>query len=95
VDYEFRIKSLERETAHLKEMQELSRERHDTSDERLTLIQEILATVGQRLQELVGAQNNLFIAQEKLTLDQSVTEQKLQQLIDIIIRGQQNGHGKS
>jgi len=88
VDYEFRIKLLEKETAHLKEMQEISRERHDTSEERLTLMQEILGAVTSRIQEVVEVQNQLAV-------DQRVTEQKLQQLIDLMIRGQQNGHGKS
>ena len=88
MDYEFRIKLLEKETAHLKEMQEISRERHDTSEERLTLMQEILGAVTSRIQEVVEVQNQLAV-------DQRVTEQKLQQLIDLMIRGQQNGHGKS
>jgi hypothetical protein len=88
VDYEFRIKLLERETAHLKEMQEISRDRHDTHDERLTLIQQILGAVSSRIQEVVEVQNQLAV-------DQRVTEQKLQQLIDVLLGGQQNGHGKS
>jgi hypothetical protein len=65
----------------------VNRERHDTADERLTRIQEILGDAATRIREVVEAQNQLVVSQ-------AITEQKLQALTDLLLREPRNGHGK-
>lgn len=77
MDYEFRIKIAEKELAHLKEMQALFRAHQDALDVSIGA----LSTVTERIEA------NL----ERLTAAQLLTEQKLQNLIDILVREHGNG----
>ena len=87
VDYEFRIKLLEKETAHLKEMQTLLGQGEDVADDRLDKTQAILATVGTRLQEIAEAHNNLTIDLDRL-------DKKFEALVDLLLHQPRNGHEK-
>ena len=42
MDYEFRIKLAEKELAHLRDMQEIQRQRQDTTDARFEAIERLL-----------------------------------------------------
>jgi septation ring formation regulator EzrA len=78
VDYEFQIRLAEKELAHLREMQAIMRSHQDAHDQSLSVI-------GSRLDRI---EDNL----EKVTALQAVTEQKLQGLIDLLVREHRNGH---
>jgi hypothetical protein len=78
VDYEFQIRLAEKELTHLREMQAIMRSHQDAHDQSL-------AVLGSRMDRI---EDNL----EKVTVLQAVTEQKLQSLIDLLVREHRNGH---
>jgi hypothetical protein len=77
MDYEFRIKLAEKELAHLKEMQDIMRTHQDVHDASF-------AAVNTTLDRIEGIL-------EKLSVAQLATEQKLQSLIDVLLRDHSNG----
>ena len=78
MDYEFSILAAEKELAHLKEMQALYAAHQEVHDK-------AFAAVGSRLDRIEEIL-------EKLALAQAATEQKLQSLIEILVREHRNGH---
>lgn len=77
IDYEFRILVIEKELAHLKEMQNLIRLHQDAHDQSLGAVENILERI----------ESNV----EKLSAAQLITEQRLQNLIDVLAREHSNG----
>lgn len=75
MNYEFRIRTLERELAHLIAMKDLARERMDTTDHRLTSLEaitrenaETAKSLAESVASLVGRMDGLIeamIAQQK------------------------------
>ena len=53
MDYEYRIQLLEKETAHLREMQRLAIDRQDTADMRLDKLGEITHLLASKIDTLV------------------------------------------
>ena len=69
MDYEFRIKVLEQETAHLTAMKDIARERQDTTDNRLTKLEaislenaETVKSLAESVLSLVGRMDQLIEA---------------------------------
>ena len=79
MDYEFRIKIAEKELAHLREMQTLYRARADAHDASLAALDTLTGRIEANLEQITAAQ--------------LVTERKLQNLIDILVR--EHGNGRS
>lgn len=79
MDYEFRIKIAEKELAHLKEMQSLFLARQDAHDASIAMLDKITGQIEANL--------------EQITALQLVTERKLQNLIDVLVR--EHGNGRS
>jgi hypothetical protein len=77
MDYEFRIKLLEQETAHFREMQKLLRERQDTTDERMDKLQ----ALSKETLEAVAA----------LTGNITILAAKVDQIADMILGKRSNG----
>ncbi|MFN0165572.1 MAG: hypothetical protein ACKV22_03995 [Bryobacteraceae bacterium] len=78
MDYEFRIHLLETETAHLKEMLQIARERQDTADNRLDRLQSIT----------LNAANTV----DKLAATVDVLAGKMDALVEALLRQHSNGH---
>jgi hypothetical protein len=78
MDYEFRILVAEKELAHLREMHALMRSHIDAHDASFTAA--------------IGRFDRIETNLEKLSLLQIQTEQKLQGLIDALVREHSNGH---
>ena len=77
MDYEFKLRQVEEEARHEKAMRKLQGERLDAHDSTIAAIQLILERTERNI--------------EALTVTQTVTEQKLQNLIDLIAREHTNG----
>jgi hypothetical protein len=78
MDYEFRIQLLEKETAHLREMQQLSIQRQDTTDMRLDKLGEITHLLVEST-TLLGSK-----------IDALVT--RMDSFLDTALRPPHNGH---
>ena len=92
MNYEFRIHSLERELAHLREMQTIHRAHTDVHDTSFEAIGNRLGNIDANLDKLSSLQ---VVTEEKLQsllTTQKATEQKLQSLIDLLLREHPNGH---
>jgi len=81
MDYEFSIQLLQKEAAHLKEMQDIARQRQDLTDQRLERIQDLLIQAATNIRDLTAAQ--------------ATTDRNLKDLIEALLHRPTNGHGKS
>jgi len=81
MDYEFRIKQAELELAHLRELQQLHRERQDAHESSLNSLQAIVERTAENL--------------DILTVQTGKLEAKIDQLVDALLHGRaRNGdHG--
>jgi len=90
VDYEFRIKLLETELAHMREMQQLGRERQDTADGRLDLTKVLidnLVIIATRNNESIG-RNTESIAMLTEKIDKLTTN--VNNLVGALLRQNPN-----
>lgn len=85
MDYEFRIKLAEKELAHLREMQVLMQEHQGAHDASFTVVSSRMDRTEANLEKLAALQ---VVTEQKL---QNVAD-KLENLIDVLVRGQRNGH---
>jgi hypothetical protein len=84
VDYEFKIRMLEREIAHLKEMQQLQSGRLDIHDRGFDAVHETLAETGRMLrQSALELEEMRGIVRESQVM--------LKQLLDAMLTGRRNG----
>jgi len=76
MDYEFRIKLLEAETAHLKEMQQLLGNHQDITDARLDKMGSIVSSLLQSMVELrnVVVQTSADVAKLAKTVDDLIAK---------------------
>ena len=77
MDYEYRILLAEKELQHLREMQSIMRAHQDAHDQPIGTIDTILGRIEKNI--------------EKLSAARIITEQKLQSLIDVLLREHSNG----
>jgi septal ring factor EnvC (AmiA/AmiB activator) len=84
MDYDFRIKLAEKELAHLQEMQQIARERQDTTDSAIVSIKTILERTEKNIEALSEGLVQLQVSQAK-------TEKMLQDLIAALLREHPNG----
>jgi hypothetical protein len=87
MDYEWSIKVHERELAHLREMQALTRAHMDTHDTSFQV-------VGDRMERIETSLELTQATVREVAEMQKVTEQKMQSLIDILAREHSNGRLK-
>ena len=87
MDYEFRILLAEKELAHLREMHGLMRTHIDVHDTGFKAAEE-------RFERIEGNLERTNTTLAETALLQKVTEQKLQSLIDLLVREHSNGHPK-
>jgi predicted transcriptional regulator len=85
MDYEFRIQVAEKELAHLREMQRLMRSNLDAHDASFD------AAI-KRFERIEANLESVSAMQKTLSTAQLVTEQKMQGLIDLLVREHANGH---
>jgi hypothetical protein len=88
MDYELRIKMLEVEATHLKEMQALQRARQDTSDDRHATAERLIL---ESLEMSHRHDAEIAVIRELL----ADTGRKLDQLTDAILREHSNGRTKT
>jgi hypothetical protein len=86
VDYEFRIKLLETETAHLKEMQHLLGAHQDITDERMDKMGSIASGL---LESMVELRNAVM----QTTVDVAKLAKKVDDLVDALLKEPRNGKG--
>jgi hypothetical protein len=87
MDYEWRIKLAERELAHLKELQGITRAHFDVTGQ-------ARETFGTTLERIEDNLEKLSAGVRQLQAAQLVTEQKLQNLIEILAREHANGKSR-
>jgi chromosome segregation ATPase len=85
VDYEFQIRRLEKELAHLRDIQQLHREHLDAHDKSFEV-------VGNRMDRIEAGLERFEEGLNRLEKMQEVTEQKFQNLIDLMTRPRGNGN---
>jgi hypothetical protein len=85
MDYEYRIQLLEKETAHLREMQRLAIDRQDTADMRLDKLGEIAHLLASKIDTLASTVDTLASKVDTLAV-------KMDSFIDMMLRQPHNGH---
>ena len=88
MDYEFRIKLLETETAHLREMQKLIQDHEDITDNRLTQWEAII-------KGLVATSDNLVKISAENTVNIAALGSKIDKLVDGMLHTGGNGKPKA
>ena len=93
MDYEFRIKLLETETAHLKEMQHLLGAHQDITDARLDKMQSVVTGLLDSMVELRNAVMQTTVAVAKTSTDLDKLTRKVDDLVDALLKEPRNGKG--
>jgi predicted RecB family endonuclease len=91
MDYEFRIKLLEQDTAHLREMWTLVRERQNINDVRLDKLQALSKETIESLAALQTMSRNNVEAIAALTANITTLAAKVDRIADTILGERRNG----